>query len=335
MMTRRDFAIGLLITAVAATAFVAGMGLVVSRGFDSTGTVRIDEPAPAGVLADQRSAAGVPVLCYHYLRDKSDPLRLVRVFGYVVLSLPLLNENELWTTSVTEFERQMEYLKAQGYHSVTLDELYEWQMGQRELPTKPIVITFDDGEESAYDLALPILSRMGFRATLFVVTSKVGTRWDNVQCLDWDRLRELEESGVFRIESHTHDMHYKVDSDGAQRAVFVAASEHGFKLGGYVDWEQAARSDFERSRSEIEHYIGRAPSFLAWPYGAATPALDRIAQEAGFTSTCTLHARPNARATMAAGNSSTPLEISRYTITARTSLRAFRSMLEGSYRPNV
>lgn len=335
MLTRRDFAIGFLITAVAAMAFVAGMGLFVSRGFDSSGRVRFDAEAPAGVLADQRAADGVPVLCYHYLRDKSDPLRLLRVFGYVVLSLPLLNDTELWTTSVTEFERQMEYLKTHGYHSVTLDELYEWQLGQRELPSKPIVITFDDGEESAYDLALPVLSRTGFRASLFVVTSKVGTHWDGVRCLDWDRLRELSESGVFRIESHSHDMHYKVDADGASRPVFIAASAHGFKPGGYAEWEQAARSDLERSRAEIEHYIGRAPSFLAWPYGAATPELDRIAQEAGFSSTCTLRARPNARATMAAGSGTVPLEISRYTITPRTSLRVFRSMLEGTYRPNV
>lgn len=335
MLTRRDLAIGFLITAVAAMGFVAGMGLVVSRGFDSSGHVRLDTDAHDAVLADQRPAAGVPVLCYHYLRDKSDPLRLLRVFGYVVLSLPLLNDTELWTTSVTEFERQMEYLKENGYHSVTLEELYEWQLGRRDLPSKPIVITFDDGEQSAYDLALPILSRMGFRASLFVVTSKVGTRWEGVQCLDWDRLRELEESGVFRIESHSHDMHYKVDADGAMRPVLVAASTYGFKFGGYVDWEQAVRNDLERSRSEIQHYIGRAPSFLAWPYGAASPELERIAQEAGFSSTCTLRARPNARATMAAGNGTAAQDISRYTITARTSLRAFRSMLEGTYRPNV
>ncbi len=335
MLTRRDITIGLLIAAVAGIAFVAGMGFVVSRGFDSSGQVRVEASASDAVFAEGRNIGGVPVLCYHYLRDKSDPIRLLRVFGYVVLSLPLLNDSEIWTTSVTEFERQMEFLKSHGYHSVTLDELVEWQNGRRDLPDKPVVITFDDGEESAYDLALPILARVGFRATLFVVTSKVGTNWDYVRCLDWDRLRELEDSGVFRIESHSHDMHYKVDADGAMRPVFVAASGHGYSFPGYVDWEQAVKSDLERSRAEIEHYLGRAPSFLAWPYGATTPELDRVAHDAGFVSTCTLRAHHNGRATVVAGNVERPLEISRYTITARTSLRVFRSMIEGTYRPDV
>ncbi len=335
-MTRRDFAIGLLVTAVATTAFVAGMGLLVVRGFDSSGRVRFDAPrtGSTGELAGG-AAPGVPVLCYHYLRDKSDPLRLLRVFGYVVLSLPLLNDSELWTTSASEFERQMEFLKESGYHAVTLDELHEWQSGWRELPGKPIVITFDDGDESVYDLALPILARMGFRATLFVVTSRVGTHWNEVRCLDWTRLKELEDSGVFRIESHTDDMHFKVNADGAMRPVFVAASSHGFEMEGSTDWERAVRADLARSRDAIESHVGRAPSFLAWPYGAATQELDRIATEEGFLRTCSLRARPNPRASRGVGGRSAPIEISRYTITARTSLRIFRSMLDGTYRPGA
>jgi peptidoglycan/xylan/chitin deacetylase (PgdA/CDA1 family) len=310
------------------------MGLFVSRQFDSSGHVRLDSTRLASTNAGG-GTGGVPVLCYHFLRDKSDPLRLLRVFGYVVLSLPLLNDSELWTISVSEFERQMEYLKSREYHTVTLDELHDWQEGRRELPSNPIVITFDDGDESAYDLALPILSRLGFRATLFVVTARVGTRWGDVRCLDWARLRELEESGVFRIESHTDDMHFKVNADGAMRPVFVAASTHSYDIEGAPNWESAVRKDLEQSRAAIERHIGRAPAFLAWPYGAATPELDHLATDVGFLRTCSLRARPNARMSTFAQGAHTPVEISRYTITARTSLRVFRSILEGTYRPSA
>jgi peptidoglycan/xylan/chitin deacetylase (PgdA/CDA1 family) len=335
-MTRRDLATGFLIAAVAATAFVAGMGWVVSRGFDSAGRIRHDDSSRPPSVSVERASASVPVFCYHYLRHKSDPLRLLRVFGYVVLSLPLLGDSELWTTSVSEFERQMEYLKSHGYHAVTLSDLHEWQMGRRELPAHPVVITFDDGDESVYDLAFPILARLGFRATLFVVTSRVGTRWNEVECLDWVRLRELQESGVFQIESHTHDMHYKVDADGSAQPVFVAASEGGFEIEGAASGEDAVRDDLLRSHEAIERHIGRAPTFLAWPYGAATPELDRIAREAGFLRTCTLRARPNTRfARRDTAPSLREIEIPRYTITARTSLRVFRSMLDGTYRPGV
>jgi biofilm PGA synthesis lipoprotein PgaB len=157
-----------------------------------------------------------------------------------------------------------------------------------------------------------------------------------VDCLDWARLRELEESGVFQIESHSHDMHYKVDADGTARPVFVAASEHGFEIDGAPNWEYAVRDDLARSSAAIERHIGRAPAFLAWPYGAATPELDRVAREAGFLRTCTLRARPNTRfARGSAEPSLRDIEIPRYTITARTSLRVFRSMLDGTYRPGV
>lgn len=336
-MTRRDVGTALLIAAVAATAFVAGMGWVVSQGFDSAGRLRTDYATTQTASVDFEGVSpGVPVFCYHYLRHKSDPIRLLRVFGYVVLSLPLLDDSELWTTSVSEFERQMEFLKSRGYHAVTLDELHQWQMGMRELPGRPVVITFDDGDKSVYDLAFPILARLGFRATLFVVTSRVGTRWDDVDCLDWARLRELEESGVFQIESHSHDMHYKVEAGGSVRPVFVAASGHGFEIEGAPNWEDAVRHDLTQSYEAIERHMGRSPAFLAWPYGAATPELDRLAREVGFLRTCTLRARSNTRfARGQAGPSLQEIEIPRYTITARTSLRVFRSMLEGTFRPGV
>lgn len=328
---RKELLIGLLVAAVAVVAFTAGMGLVVSSHFDSSGRVRT-EAAPAVVGTE---AAGVPVLCYHYLRDKSDPLRLLRVFGYVVLSLPLLNDTELWTTGASEFERQMQLLKDMGYHAVTLDELHEWQTGRRELPGKPIVITFDDGDQSVYDLALPILARYGFRATLFVITARVGTKWNGIDCLDWARLRELEESGVFRIESHTDDLHYKVEAGDRTEPVFIAASEHGADLDGSRDWERKVREDLARSRAAIARNTGRSPRFLAWPYGAANANLNRIAAEEGFPRTCSLRAKRNVRVFATAGDAAPPAEISRYTITARTSLRVFKSILDGTFQPRA
>src|SRR5882672_873269 len=100
-------------------------------------------------------AVAAAVLCYHYVRGPVGPVQFLRVFGYVVLSLPLLDDSEIWKVSRRGFERQMQYLVARGYHTVTLDDLHEWQMGRHELPAKSIVLTFDDGEESQYLYAYP------------------------------------------------------------------------------------------------------------------------------------------------------------------------------------
>ncbi len=85
----------------------------------------------------------------------------------------------------------------------------------------------------------------------------------------------------------------------------------------------------------IEQQIGRSPHYLAWPYGFGNPAVDHIAIQAGFARTCALRARPNlplggGRLSL---SDSEHFEIPRYTVTARTSLRTFREMLEGTYEP--
>ena len=288
-----------------------------------------DENAPF-VPADR-----IPVLCYHYVRGPGGPLQFVRVFGYVVLSLPLLDDSEIWKVTRRGFDRQMEYLVARGYHTVSLDDVHEWQMGRRELPAKSVVITVDDGEESAYKYIYPVLRKHNLHATLFVVTSRVGTTWNGMRCLDWNHLREMQRSGVFDIESHTHDMHYKVGAHNDLKPVYLAASEDPNARAVGTRWDSVLFDDLARSRVIIEQQIGRTPHYLAWPYGFGNPAVDQVALQAGFTRTCALRARPNLPlgSGRLALSDSEHFEIPRYTVTARTSLRTFREMLEGTYSP--
>ncbi len=291
----------------------------------------LDAPPGGAFVATDR----VPVLCYHYIRGPGNPLHVARVFGYVVLSLPLMDDTEIWKVSRRSFDRQMEYLVERGYHSVSLDELHEWQMGRRVLPAKSVVITFDDADESAYEYAYPVLKKYGLRATMFVITSRAGTTWNGVRCLDWDRLREMQRSGVFDIESHTHDYHYKVGTRGDSRPVFVVASEGGAEQRAGARWEESLFDDLNRSRDVIERQIGRSPRFLAWPYGFGNPAVNQVAIDAGFMRTCGLRARPNRRLDGGALilTDTERFEIPRYTVTARTSLRTFREMIQGTYLP--
>ena len=331
-VTRRDTTIAFLVTAGVAAAIALTVGGMVSTGRNAGQRVRSGHDADTVATSAQK----IPVLCYHYIRGKSDPIRLVRVFGYVVLSLPLLDDSELWTTSAHGFTRQMEYLAQRGYHTVTLDELNEWQMGLRDLPPKSVAITFDDADESVYDYAFPVLKRLGLRATVFTVTGRVGMRWGEVRVLDWARLREMRESGVFDIQSHTHDLHYKVNKGSAARPVFLAATETGEPIAGVSNWDQLVRDDLTKSRDAIRAHIGRTPAYLAWPYGFGNPRVDRVAHEVGFTRTCSLRRGANTRLDATPVTSDTDaFEIARYTITARTSLRIFREMIAGTYVPGV
>jgi peptidoglycan/xylan/chitin deacetylase (PgdA/CDA1 family) len=334
MIRRRHLWMAIAIAGATVLLFTFAVGTMVTLGVHTR--EHEDRDAPDTHSGDARAETDrVPVLCYHYIRGPGNPLRVATVFGYVVLSLPLLDDTELWKVSRGNFERQMEYLARRGYHSVSLDELHEWQMGRRLLPPKSVVITFDDADESVYEYAYPVLEKHGLRATMFVITSRVGTTWNGVRCLDWARLREIQRSGVFGIESHTHDYHYKVGSREDSRPVFVAASEGGPGGRSGTSWEEALFNDLARSRVLIEQQIGRTSRFLAWPYGFGNPAVNRVAMDAGFTRTCGLRARPNRR--LDGGGllitDTERFEIPRYTITARTSLRTFREMLDGTYLP--
>lgn len=336
MISRRDVWVALGIAAAAVVLLTFAIGTMVTLGVNVGERAHGSDEEQAAVADEPFVPADrVPVLCYHYIRGPGGPLQFARVFGYVVLSLPLLDDTELWKVSRRGFERQIEYLVKRGYRTVSLDELHEWQMGRRVLPARSVVITFDDADESVYDLAYPVLKKYGLKATIFVVTSRVGTSWNGIRCLDWARLREMQRSGVFAIESHTHDSHYKVGERDDARPVFVAASEQSSTHRVGVRWDDALFKDLNESRVAIERQIGHSPRFLAWPYGFGNPDVDQVAVDAGFMRTCALRARPTRRL---AGerlllSDTERFEIPRYTMTARTSLRTFKEMLQGTYLP--
>ncbi|HET6462609.1 MAG TPA: polysaccharide deacetylase family protein, partial [Candidatus Krumholzibacteria bacterium] len=169
MTRRREMGVGIAIAAGAAVLLTLAIGLMVT--LDMHGGKPASTSAPVRVENTPFVPADrIPVLCYHYVRGPGGPLQFVRVFGYVVLSLPLLDDSEIWKVSRSGFNRQMQYLVAHGYHTVTLDDVHEWQMGRRELSAKSVVITVDDGEESAYKYIYPVLEKYNLHASLFVVT---------------------------------------------------------------------------------------------------------------------------------------------------------------------
>jgi biofilm PGA synthesis lipoprotein PgaB len=276
------------------------------------------------------------VLCYHYLRRSPGALRFVKVLLTVVLSLPVLDDNELWTLSEGTFEKQMRWLHENGYQTITLDQLTEWQFGHRALPEKAVVITFDDGDRSVYDYAWPILEKYGFTASYFVITREVGHPWQGLDMLSWQELREMAVSGTFTIQSHTHDLHFKVGDKNSAKPVFLAAYDGGYSFDGFANWEDRLYDDLRRSRHVIKLKVGRAPRYLAWPYGHSEPYLDLLARDAGFTRTMLLEAGTN-ESFVPAGADTVPLvdrvPIRRYAITARTSLRTFAEMVRGEYFP--
>lgn len=134
------------------------------------------KPAEAAVLPDTESK--VPVVMYHYVRTvdaKKDPL------GYNLSINP------------DDFEKQMKYLKDQGYTTIHLSDLVD-----KKIPKKAIVLSFDDGLEDFYTTALPVLQKYGFTASNAIITGMIGANEHMTEA----QIRECVKAGI-EITSHT------------------------------------------------------------------------------------------------------------------------------------
>jgi peptidoglycan/xylan/chitin deacetylase (PgdA/CDA1 family) len=112
------------------------------------------------------------------------------------------------------FARQMAMLDHAGFHPVSIEQYARFRAGdQAALPSRPVLITFDDGRLDSYRGAHRILQRHGFRATMFAITGKVRAR--DPFYLTWQELHRMERSGVWDVQPHAASGHRRVAVDRA------------------------------------------------------------------------------------------------------------------------
>jgi peptidoglycan/xylan/chitin deacetylase (PgdA/CDA1 family) len=138
---------------------------------------------PSDVIPAGAAAIKVPILTYHYIRTN-----------------PNRNDRMGFALSVTpaDFAAQMDWLAQNNFHTITTEDLYSYLKGTRGLPSRPVILTFDDGYADFYTTALPILRTHDFRAVAYVVSSFVG----QPGYMTAVQVREADRSGV-EIGSHT------------------------------------------------------------------------------------------------------------------------------------
>lgn len=155
------------------------------------------------------------------------------------------------------FARQMRFLKESGYQAISLQRLCRAWESQEMLPSRTIVLTFDDGYTNLREAALPVLQECGFEATVFVVAGYVGgcNNWPSqppivprFPLLTWSELRELSKQG-FEIAGHslTHPVLAGISKEALDREV-------------------------KRSKDIIEQKTGLPVGTFAYPYGIVDPA---------------------------------------------------------------
>lgn len=196
-------------------------------------------------------AAAVPILMYHVVAPF--PIASQWNSGYAYrLEYGL-------TVTPGQFAAQIRFLAANGAHAISLTRLADFLLYGLALPPKPVVITFDDGRESPYQNAVPVLTQFGYTATFFVPSGLVG-KFVTVRggrnpqhYLSWSQVSQLAQGG-FWVEDHT--LHDNVALWGLKAA------------------EVAQRAG--QTAAQLEQHTGRAVQFIAysgvWPYPTATGA---------------------------------------------------------------
>jgi hypothetical protein len=108
---------------------------------------------------------------------------------------------------LAQFRAQMQFLAGAGYETMTPDEYEAWVAGgDVDLPEKPVLITFDDGETST-QLATPVLEEHDFAAVMFVVSGFAdgdygGPNGEPDWYLTWDQLADMAATGHWLVQFH-------------------------------------------------------------------------------------------------------------------------------------
>ncbi|WP_433636953.1 polysaccharide deacetylase family protein [Kluyvera georgiana] len=216
--------------------------------------IRIGERLAYISALDAQPDNGIPVITYHHILRDEENTRF---------------RHTSTTTSVRAFSNQMTWLRDMGYTTLTMYQLDDYVHNRANLPGRAVVITFDDGLKSVSRYAYPILKQYGFKATAFIISSRIKRhpqKWapKSLQFMSVSELEEIKD--VFDFQSHTHFLHRV---DGYRRPILLSRSYHNILF------------DFERSRRALAQFNPHV-LFLSYPFGGYNATAVKAAKDAGF-----------------------------------------------------
>lgn len=161
------------------------------------------------------------------------------------------------------FEEHMLGILDRGYTPIFVADYYNSVKYGTKLPENPIIVTFDDGYLSNYEVAYPILKRLNIPATIFVVTSTVGAKPGDTRVsyphFTWEQAREMQQSGIIDIQSHSHT-HCDMTSLSPARL----------------------QEELRLSRYLIEQNLNKNCYVFSYPFGRYNQTTSNIAKYAGY-----------------------------------------------------
>ncbi|TAH04865.1 MAG: polysaccharide deacetylase family protein [Sphingobacteriales bacterium] len=184
----------------------------------------------------------VPILCYHQIRNwtNSDS-----------------KSGKDYITPVETFKQHIKMLADSGYHTILPDELYNYLAYGNPLPSKPVMITFDDTDLDQYTVGATTLKKYGYKGVYFIMTVSIGKR-GRFKYMDKTQIKELSDLGN-TIGSHTYD-HQNVKKYQGD------------------DWVK----QIEKPTQTLETITGKKIDHFAYPFGLWNPQAIPELKKRGF-----------------------------------------------------
>ncbi|MDB5133406.1 MAG: polysaccharide deacetylase family protein [Mucilaginibacter sp.] len=180
---------------------------------------------PQGNVAGIMARKQVPVLCYHQIRDWK-PTDSKTNKDYII--------------PVAAFKAHMKMLADSGYHTILPDQLYDYLTKGTALPSKPIVLTFDDTDLDQFEVGRTEMKKYGFKGVFFIMTVSIGKK----HYMSSQQIKQLSDEGNV-IGSHTwNHSNFK-------------------KLSTAKDWE----IQLDKPTKKLEEITGKPIKYFAFPFG--------------------------------------------------------------------
>lgn len=248
--------------------------------------------APKAVAREEETyTCQVPILMYHHLVEDG-------------------GETNSDTVQVSTFRSHMETLRDAGYEPVSLQALRDYVEKGTALPEKPVVITFDDGYSSNYELAYPILKEYHFPAAIFAIGVSMGkdTYKDTGTTMNphfsVEQAKEMEASGLITVGSHGYNIHEVEGRDPEPLRKGILQKE--------TESEEDYLAFLRQDQEAMEALLGDSAKILAYPFGVRSELSEVALADMGVYMTLTTEGRVN---TLVKGLSQSLRQLGRFRVT--------------------
>lgn len=224
--------------------FGYGIRYVARNGFAFAATMTANN----GERKDAADSVAIPVLLYHTLPTQPEENNV---------------EREVFFDHMTS-------LKAAGWKTISLKDLELFLRGEKKLPARSFLLTFDDGARDSYYPSDPILSVLGYNAVSFILP-KYSTTGGTHYYLSEGEIRTMLRSGRWEIGSHGQNSHeiLQVDGDGTEGAALANRLWLPLeqRVETHAEYQERIVEDLRSSRQDLETEFGIPITAFAFPFG--------------------------------------------------------------------